>query len=229
MNEGGGKTGSGGIASLATIAYAQKQRTAAVALDMIETQKDPYFFRNRAGQIECKLCLSVHVNEASYLSHTRSKRHQRSLEKKQRRLEAQNQHRTSASQATGVGLHLKKSQIRSFKRIGKPQAEVTRLHDATTDQRGFLFQVYFPSIATEVIPQMRIVSAFEAGRQEDPKWQYVVFAAEPYQSIGFRVPAGTFMEKGSPKYIESWDNVGKRYCVQLMYIQTATDTTSSKS
>ena len=32
--------------------------------------QDPYFMRNHLGTYECKLCLTLHNNEASYLAHT---------------------------------------------------------------------------------------------------------------------------------------------------------------
>ena len=34
--------------------------------------QDPYFMRNHLGTYECKLCLTLHNNEASYLAHTQA-------------------------------------------------------------------------------------------------------------------------------------------------------------
>lgn len=34
---------------------------------------------NHLGQIECKLCLTIHPNEGNYLAHTQGKRHQQNL------------------------------------------------------------------------------------------------------------------------------------------------------
>ena len=35
--------------------------------------------RNHLGTFECKLCLTLHNNEASYLAHTQGKKHQSNL------------------------------------------------------------------------------------------------------------------------------------------------------
>ncbi len=41
--------------------------------------QDPYFMRNHLGSYECKLCLTIHIGEGSYLAHTQGKRHQENL------------------------------------------------------------------------------------------------------------------------------------------------------
>ncbi len=38
--------------------------------------------RNHLGSCECKLCLTLHTNEGSYLAHTQGKKHQDNLYKK---------------------------------------------------------------------------------------------------------------------------------------------------
>ncbi|CAJ0767054.1 12965_t:CDS:2, partial [Entrophospora sp. SA101] len=40
---------------------------------------DPYFMKNHLGSYECKLCLTLHTNEGSYLAHTQGKKHQTNL------------------------------------------------------------------------------------------------------------------------------------------------------
>jgi splicing factor 3A subunit 2 len=41
--------------------------------------KDPYILRNHLGGVECRLCLTIHTGEDSYLSHTQGKKHQTNL------------------------------------------------------------------------------------------------------------------------------------------------------
>ena len=41
--------------------------------------QDPYFMKNHLGSYECKLCLTLHNNEGSYLAHTQGKKHQSNL------------------------------------------------------------------------------------------------------------------------------------------------------
>ena len=51
-------------------------------METIDLEKDPYYFRNHIGKIECRLCLTLHDNEGSYLAHTQGKRHQQNLAKR---------------------------------------------------------------------------------------------------------------------------------------------------
>jgi splicing factor 3A subunit 2 len=79
QNRVGSKTGSGGPASWSESNRDRRERLAALAAETIDLQKDPYFMRNHLGTYECKLCLTLHNNEASYLAHTQGKKHQSNL------------------------------------------------------------------------------------------------------------------------------------------------------
>ncbi len=52
----------------------------------------------------------------------------------------------------------------------------------------FALQIDYPEIAEGVVPRHRFMSAYEQ-RVEPPdkKWQYLLFAAEPYETISFKV------------------------------------------
>lgn len=78
-NRVGHKMGGGGPASSQEMAMDRRERLRRLALETIDLSKDPYFMKNHLGQFECKLCLTLHVNEASYLSHTQGKKHQVNL------------------------------------------------------------------------------------------------------------------------------------------------------
>ncbi|KAJ1852071.1 CWF complex protein sap62, partial [Coemansia sp. RSA 486] len=58
---------------------ARRERLRKLALETIDIEKDPYFMRNHLGSYECKLCLTLHNNEGSYLAHTQGKKHQANL------------------------------------------------------------------------------------------------------------------------------------------------------
>lgn len=75
----GGKTGGGGQASYSESNRDRRERLRQLALETIDLQKDPYFMRNHLGSYECKLCLTLHNNEGSYLAHTQGKKHQANL------------------------------------------------------------------------------------------------------------------------------------------------------
>ncbi len=52
----------------------RRERLRRLALETIDLAKDPYYMRNHLGQIECKLCLTLHPNEGNYLAHTQVRR-----------------------------------------------------------------------------------------------------------------------------------------------------------
>jgi len=54
---------------------------------------------------------------------------------------------------------------------------------------GFsLFQIDYPEIVDHINPRYRFMAAYEQ-RVEPPdrRWQYLLFAAEPYETIAFKV------------------------------------------
>src|SRR5690242_2057566 len=73
------KPGSGGVMSATNANVDRRERLRQLALETIDLAKDPYILRNHLGSIECKLCLTLHTNEGSYLAHTQGKRHQQNL------------------------------------------------------------------------------------------------------------------------------------------------------
>ncbi len=65
----------------------RRERLRLLALETIDLSKvavfrpatdvqDPYYMKNHLGSYECKLCLTLHTNEGSYLAHTQGKKHQ---------------------------------------------------------------------------------------------------------------------------------------------------------
>jgi len=77
--EHGSKPGSGGVASGSITNADRRERLRQLALETIDLAKDPYFMKNQLSSYECKLCLTLHNNEGSYLAHTQGRRHQMNL------------------------------------------------------------------------------------------------------------------------------------------------------
>ena len=71
----GSKPGSGGVASEEWSNRERRERLYKLALEIVDLKKDQWFAKNHLGQIICKLCGTIHMNEASYLAHTQGKRH----------------------------------------------------------------------------------------------------------------------------------------------------------
>ena len=105
--------------------------------------------------------------------------------------------------------------LKKFIKIGRPGYKVTKQRDPSTGQQSLLFQVrnqgepsigtkprmarsslsiYFqvdyPEIVDGIEPRHRFMSAYEQHIEPpDRKWQYLLFAAEPYETISFKLPS----------------------------------------
>ena len=61
------------------------------------------------------------------------------------------------------------------------------------------------------------MSAYEQ-RVEPPdkNYQYLLFACEPYETIGFKVPNDA-VDKGEDRFFTNWDAVGKKFTLSLQF------------
>ncbi|GAB5567494.1 splicing factor 3A subunit 2 [Prionailurus iriomotensis] len=175
----GGKTGSGGVASSSESNRDRRERLRQLALETIDINKDPYFMKNHLGSYECKLCLTLHNNEGSYLAHTQGKKHQTNLARRAAK-EAKEAPAQPAPEKVKV-------EVKKFVKIGRPGYKVTKQRDTEMGQQSLLFQIDYPEIAEGVMPRHRFMSAYEQ-RIEPPdrRWQYLLMAAEPYETIAFK-------------------------------------------
>ena len=51
----------------------------------------------------------------------------------------------------------------------------------------------------------------------DKKYQYVMFAAEPYEVISFKVPNAEIDKRGENKYFSHWEPDKKVYTLQVYF------------
>ncbi len=65
----------GGLASQSDANLERIQRLKRLHVETADVSNDPYIMRNHLGSFECRLCLTLHTNEASYLAHTTGKKH----------------------------------------------------------------------------------------------------------------------------------------------------------
>ncbi|KAL6574904.1 Splicing factor 3A subunit 2 [Orobanche minor] len=207
--EWGSKPGSGGAASAQNEAIDRRERLRRLALETIDLAKDPYFMRNHLGSYECKLCLTLHNNEGNYLAHTQGKRHQTNLAKRAAR---------EAKEAPAQPQpHKRNTSLKKIVKIGRPGYRVTKQFDPETKQRSLLFQIEYPEIEDNAKPKHRFMSSFEQKIQPfDKRYQYLLFAAEPYENISFKVPS-TEIDKSTPKFFSHWDPDSKMFTLQLYF------------
>lgn len=207
--EWGSKPGSGGAASAQNEAIDRRERLRRLALETIDLAKDPYFMRNHLGSYECKLCLTLHNNEGNYLAHTQGKRHQTNLAKR-----AAREAKDAPAQPQP---HKRKVTLKRNVKIGRPGYRVTKQFDPETKQRSLLFQIEYPEIEDNTKPRHRFMSSFEQKIQPfDKRYQFLLFAAEPYEIISFKVPS-TEIDKSTPKFFSHWDPDSKMFTLQLYF------------
>ena len=214
---GGSKVGAGGLASASQTALDRRERLRRLALETIDLSKDPYFMRNHLGSYECKLCLTIHGNEGNYLAHTQGKRHQQNLAKRAAR----------EARETKV-LPQQKTKAAPRKRvttIGRPGYRVTKQFDSRSRKRSLLFQIEYPERETNVKPTHRFMSSYEQKVEPwDKKYQYVVFACDPYETIAFKIPnveiatrGGGASSKGFSGCQAAWEEGSKTYACQVFF------------
>ena len=234
-----GKTGGGGAASAQQESMDRRERLRKLALETIDLNKDPYFMRNRTGQYECRLCLTLHTNEGNYLAHTQGKRHQQNLAARVARdaLERAQLPLPAAGSAAG-GASGAWGQRGTAIRIGRPGYRVRKeLVQATAGaggaggggadaaaaarpagvKRGLSFEIDYPEIAAGVQPRHRFMAAFEQ-RVEAPDraFQYLLFAAAPYETIAFKIPS-LEIERSAGLFASQWDGERKVFSLQLAF------------
>ncbi|CAL8462454.1 g1987 [Coccomyxa elongata] len=205
--EHGSKVGSGGHASAQNEAIDRRERLRRLALETIDLSKDPYFMRNHLGQYECRLCLTLHNNEGNYLAHTQGKRHQQNMAKRAAR---------EAVDKPAQPQPQRRAAVKKTVKIGRPGYRVTKQYDPEADQRSLLFQVEYPEIDDGEKPRHRFMSAYEQKKEAwDKTYQYLLFAAEPYEVVAFKVP--NMEVDRTDRFFSHWDADSKVYSLQLPF------------
>lgn len=209
QNRVGSKTGGGGVASWSESNRDRRERLRQLALETIDLNKDPYFIKNHLGSYECKLCLTLHNNEGSYLAHTQGKKHQQNLARRAAK-EAKEAPSQPAPEKARVN-------IKKFVKIGRPGYKVTKQRDGDSGQHSLLFQIDYPEIGDGITPRHRFMSAYEQRIEPpDKTWQYLLLAAEPYETIAFKVPSRE-IDKSENRFWTHWNKDTKQFFLQFHF------------
>ncbi|OII73179.1 uncharacterized protein cubi_02411 [Cryptosporidium ubiquitum] len=206
-NRGGHKTGSGALASSQDVAIERRERLRRLALESIDLSKDPYYMKNHLGQVECRLCSTIHTNEGSYLSHTQGRKHQTNLAYR-------------ASKEKNLKAVVKPPQSENADqakprapRIGQPKYKVSKHREGSTGTNCVYCKFHFQEILEDHVPGFRIMSCWEQKVEKpNPKYQYLFVGAEPYNTVGVRIPNTELIKQKTQTY---WDEERKIYHIQL--------------
>lgn len=219
QNRVGSKFGGGGVSSSAQAERERKDRLKRLALESIDLAKDPYLVRNHLGSYECRLCLTLHRDEANYLAHTQGKKHQQGLARRAF-LEKEKAEREGDSCLLAPSSSLSAYQPTNRKiRIGRPAYQVFKSRDPETNQRCLSFEIQYPEIEDNLQPRHRFMSAFEQRVDTPPnhQYQYLLFAADPYETVGFKIPNEP-IDKRQEKFVTHWDGEGKKFTLTLHFV-----------
>eukprot|EP01006_Ploeotia_vitrea_P052921 TRINITY_DN67740_c0_g2_i1.p2 TRINITY_DN67740_c0_g2~~TRINITY_DN67740_c0_g2_i1.p2 ORF type:complete len:220 (-),score=36.06 TRINITY_DN67740_c0_g2_i1:2448-3107(-) len=187
----------------------RRERLRKLALETIDLAKDPYFMKNHLGTYECKLCLTLHNNEGNYLAHTQGKRHQMNLQRRQAK--------EKMDCPIPPAPNKKKIVPAKTVKIGRPGYQVTKQRDSATNQRTLHFSIHYPEINEGVVPKHRIMAAYEQKKEApDNNYQYLLFAADPYETIAFKIPRSD-IDKSEGKFLAQWDSEKQVYSLQLAF------------
>jgi splicing factor 3A subunit 2 len=219
----GGKTGTGGLLSASESNANRRERLRKLAMETIDLSRDPYFLKNHLGSYECRLCLTLHVNEGSYLVHTQGKKHQSNLGRRRAR-EAQTTSATGAFAGSGGPFtpsstpsvpQVAPVSVFSGVKIGRPGYKIVKIRDPITKYLGLRVQVHYPTPFAPSLPRplTRLMSAFEQ-RQEAPNklFQYLLIAAPMYETVALKVPAKEINESWS-----YWDEDTRLFTHELTF------------
>jgi len=210
QNRAGAKAGGGGIATQAMLHAERRERQRRLAMETSDISKDPYLMKNHLGTLECRLCLTLHTNEGSYLAHTQGRKHQTSLQRRKNKEGRDIAHFPAPKPRTYPKRLIK---------IGRPGYRVTKQMNPETNQKSLLFEIDYPEIEPEIKPRHRIMSTYEQNREPvDPKYQYLLFSGDPYEVIAFKIP-NLPVDSGPGKYLCEWDHIKKIYTVQITFKQ----------
>lgn len=231
------KKGAGGIADKHEANVQTKRRIKELlTTQVLDLDNDPYVFRNHLGLLECRLCLTTHTNEASYISHLGGRKHTMNLEKRRVLDERLNPKLQNSSGLSEV-------EKRYWTKIGKPAYKVTKVRDPESLRTGILIQLQLPKITVKE-PYFRLMSYYELSTKNqnvsksfllrdkleyededdlDPsKFQYLVISAEPYENIAFAFPTLKTIDKlegdeMSENYWWFWDKDSREYFLQMLF------------
>ena len=224
------KIGTGAYASISMINLERRDRLRKIANETTDLMKDPYFYRNHMGIYECKLCLTIHNNEGSYLAHTQSKKHQTNLNKR-KVIEAK--HNLFMEEIKNEQKEKMDNIKLKYIKIGRPAYRIMKEKDFMSHKRKIKFEIDYPLIKENLTPQFRIMSELEVNTQKngineedmnneeeknkyENKYHYVIFSAEPYENIGVRIP-NMPLDYNAEKHFSYWDDGKKIFYLILNY------------
>jgi len=105
-------------------------------------------------------------------------------------------------------------------KIGRPAYQVFKSRDNETQQRCLSFELSYPEIEANLQPRHRFMSAFEQKVEQPPdrRYQYLLFAAEPYETVAFKIPNEP-LDRQPGRFVTHWDPDDKKFTLTLYFLE----------
>lgn len=218
QNRVGSKKGAGGLAGDSETNQYRQERVKSLLLSNTSISSDPYVFKNNLGILECKLCLTTHMNETSYLTHRNGRRHVINLMRRSEFEEKKKLKQSNANDINDTGLG--GVQKRKWHTIGKPDYKIHKIKHPTTNNKGLRIEINLKDLKADTLPMYRLMSCFEQKKEEpNPNYQYLIVSCEPYQNICFKIPGDTIdLSSIDMKMWDFFNQDDKMYYIQFFYL-----------
>jgi splicing factor 3A subunit 2 len=174
--------------------------------------------KNHLGTYECKLCMTLHTTEGNYLAHTQGKKHTAGLARRAA-LDARNAPSLPLPLPGGQygGGGSKQGEERRTVKIGRPGYSVSKSIESGSDQKCITFTIDYSQALEGTQPRHRFMSAFEQRKESpDKDFQFLLFACEPYETIGFKIP-NKQIDKGEGRFVSNWVKAEKKFMLTLFF------------
>lgn len=211
------KPGSGGVLSASRSNVDRRDRVSQLTSEVIDLSKDPYFMKNHLGTYECKLCLTLHNNEGNYLAHTQGKKHKTNIA---RRMAKEARDRGEPEPHLLATTSKPKVEVRKTPKIGLPGYKVAKQKDPETGQYSLLIEIHYPKIEPGLQPRHRLMSCYEQKKEApDPNFRYLLFAAEPYETVAFKIPSWDIERDAQKQNLlyTNWDRNTLTFTMQITF------------
>mmetsp|Transcript_34292 Transcript_34292/g.55179 ORF Transcript_34292/g.55179 Transcript_34292/m.55179 type:complete len:190 (+) Transcript_34292:45-614(+) len=146
------------------------------AIELFDLKDDPFYIR-LDNKFKCKLCLTMHRSESSYLAHTQGKRHNKNIKKRNLAVDNKNIIQTDHSF------------FDNQRNLSKPAYKVTKAYCKITHKKIIFIEVIYEYNLPEDVPDYRILTTYEQSIEKpDNNYQYLLVASPNYVTICFKIP-----------------------------------------
>jgi splicing factor 3A subunit 2 len=165
------------------------------------------------------------------MAHTQGKRHQLALsvraerDAKYGRRMMGNAPGGSGAAAAAAATAAAKPTPKPFVKVGRPGYRVVKFVEGATggasgggeEQKGLLFELHYPEIEAGLQPRHSMMSSFaQHVEKPDKNFQYLLFAARPYETVAFKIP-NLPLDNRPGKFSTSWNKDAKMFTLRLCF------------